>query len=317
MNNEGTSLPRYAVLFRTHVWDDFVARQYKRLLALNPRGDVFIVANNTSGAFDDFADPALFTFDKSDLAALDLPDIGEKGLDNAFWYNIDYPLYVFAKAHRDYDYYVVFEYDVAMEGSIDGIVEDMARCGHDAIGYDSRQPMHQWGYRKSAVDFYEPDEMRKELYCFTVFSARALDFLYARRVEMGKQLASRPELKWPHCEIFIPTELARNGFSLVDLTRYGRADRYDFQPAILEEDVHPTGSNRFLHPVLDRPRSLQNIVKYEYKPERFFYPRSGFRRHLKRFHPHEYRPLLRQSLNARMRKVYGRLATSLVKVFLG
>ncbi|WP_152047141.1 hypothetical protein [Aureimonas psammosilenae] len=316
MSNEFKSNRRYAVLFRTHVWDEFAKRQYQRLLATNPSGDVFIVANNTSGAFDNFDDPALFAFSTSSLAALDLPNISEMKADNPFWYNIDYPLYMFAKAYGGYDYYVVVEYDVGIEGSIDRIVEDMARSGYDSIGYDSGQPMKQWGYRKSAVDFYEAHEMRKELYCFSVFSARALAFLYARRVEMGRLVAERPEMKWPHCEIFIPTELAKNGFSLVDLSRYGRTDRYDFQPAVLEDDVHPTGTDRFLHPVLDRERSLQNIIKYEYRPERFFYPRSAFRRRLKRFQPHEYRSLLRRSLNARMRKVYGRLAASIVNVFV-
>jgi len=39
----------YAVLFRTHFWDDYVERQYQRLRAVAGRGDVFILVDETNG----------------------------------------------------------------------------------------------------------------------------------------------------------------------------------------------------------------------------------------------------------------------------
>lgn len=43
MTSDTEAANTYAVLFRTHFWDDYVERQYQRLRAQVGRGDVFIL----------------------------------------------------------------------------------------------------------------------------------------------------------------------------------------------------------------------------------------------------------------------------------
>jgi hypothetical protein len=42
-------VPRYAVIFRTHFWDDFARRQFARLRQMVREGDIFVLVDETNG----------------------------------------------------------------------------------------------------------------------------------------------------------------------------------------------------------------------------------------------------------------------------
>ncbi len=293
-------VPRYAVLFRVHMWDPFIERQYRRLLAQVSSGDVFIVANNTSGQCGAIEGLPFVTFTEGDLETMGYARAGAKG-GEFLWYNVDYPLYFFRQRYPDYDYYILFEYDVVANVQFDELVATARTRGADLIGLTKGEPLEEWPFRASCDGIYTRTEVRKMLLPLGVFSRRAVDLLSERRLQLSDLFRAGRIDHWPYCEAFMPTELFLAGFGIDELSSYGSTSSLDFAPAHLEDDLEALGSEGFVHPVLDGPRYIASAIKYEHKPERFFLRSHDFRRRLTRFPARAYVKPLGQAFRKRAR----------------
>jgi hypothetical protein len=302
-------IPRYAVLFRTHMWDPFIARQFARVQERVGAGDVYVVANNTSGSCNAIEGVRLVTFTEAQIEALGYA----RGIsaNDMVWFNVDYALYYFARQQPDYDYYVLFEYDVLVNADLDRVLEMVAERGADFVGLSEGEPVSEWRYKSSCGGIYAEADVRKMLFPLGILSKRAVDYLSMRRLQLSERLRSGDIQTWPHCEAFIATELSLGGFCVDELSAYGSIDRFSFAPAYLEEDLGTLAGASFVHPLLDTNRYISSTIKYEWKPERFFLPRSVFRRRLSRFPWRSYmRPLI-QALRLRLRQVPTKLVQTL------
>ncbi|MBO1325510.1 hypothetical protein K2X14_10770 [Acetobacter sp. TBRC 12305] len=299
--------PRYAVLFRTHVWDSFIERQFARLRQIVRHGDVHIVANNTAGTCPPVAGLPFMTFTESELEAMGLARGGEGEM---LWNNVDYALYYFMKACPDYDYYILFEYDVMANIDLDAVMAKVLDDRADLVGTTKGPPLKNWWFRQTCADVYPEDDVVKMLLPLGIFSNRAVRFLFEKRLSMSARLPDGSARNWPHCEAFIPTELSLAGFKLAELSSYGAIERYSHEPAYLEDDVKTPAVDEFIHPVLDTSRYIASAIRYEGRPETYFIPGSPFRRKLARFPRGFYMPLLRDafrrrfvSLNQKLRRL--------------
>lgn len=302
------AIPRYAVLFRTHLWDAFVERQYRRLVAQVGQGDVFIVANNTSGTCNAIAGLPFVTFTERDIEAL---GYARAGAGELLWYNVDYALYYFVKHHADYDYYVIFEYDVVSNVPLDDLLAKAHARGVDLIGLTKGDPVSQWWFRSTCLEAYDEATIRKMLLPLAVYSKRAVAHLSRRRLDLADALRSGRITQWPHCEAFIVTELALGGFKIDELCDYGSTAKLSYEPAYLEQDLGNLGSDSFIHPVLDPIRYAANIIKYEWRPEKYFLPSSEFRRRLAPFPVRAYAKPLGRAIRGRIMKLPDILARKL------
>ena len=284
----------YAVLFRTHVWDDFVERQYQRLRAKVGRGDLFILADETSRPL---AIPHPNVVSHTQAGVLDLGLAGG-GHGNMLWFNGDYPLYYFYQQHGGYDHYVMTEYDVAVQRPLDDIVDQAADSGTDLVGASTGEPLEPWMTR-TCLGTYAPEEVRQCLICISVYSNRAIRRLYDRRLELSKRQQAGLMPHWPYCEAFIPTEVARAGYKTADLSAFGPIRRYGWSPAIVESDLAILGGEAFVHPVLDAQRFVQHTMKNLWPPESFFSPRNQVARNLRRAPVSVYGPPLARALYKR------------------
>lgn len=295
----GSAKPRYAVLFRTHLWDEFVERQFQRLRLQVGGGDVFIVANDTSGGCEAIKWPKLLTFREDDLVQMGLP---RAGTGNLVWYNVDYPLYYFANRYPGYDYYILFEYDVLTNIALDDLVEVIHEGAKDLVGATVGEPVSQWYFRSTCLELYPEQQIKKMLLPLGIFSKAAVEYLFKRRLQLAALLNVGEITTWPHCEAFITTELSLAGFAIDELENYGHTTRFSYKPAYLEVETDKLAPKSFVHPVLDLPRYVDSAFRYEWKPELFFVPWSDFHRRLIRLPVKAYIRPLSRALRLRAKK---------------
>jgi hypothetical protein len=282
---------RTAIIFRTHFWDKFAQRQFDRLLARAGRADVFVLV-------DDTARSVAIPHDKVvRVTAAGLLDMGfaAAGEGNLLWFNGDYPLYRFLQLHGDYDYYLQLEYDVVINTDIDALMAVIAADGVDYVGLTKGEATPDWPWLGTCTDAYSLGEIRHQLICVALFSARALRHLWARRLVLSAAYERGDIKAWPMCEGFIATELAKTDMICRELSDYGDTACYDHWPPYLEADLGRLGAHRFVHPVLDDERYIASLLKYHVGLSGFLNPASLFHRKLRRLPTRRYVTALRDS----------------------
>lgn len=300
----GTDRPagsQYAVMLRTHIWDDYVARQYDRLVAKTKSGQVFVLVDETGGHVEIDRDNVV-RYTQDDVLALGL---AKAGPGNLLWYNGDYSLYIFMSRRPEFDFYIMIEYDVAVNVPLDDIV---AKARRDGIGFIAHskdvEPIPEWNFTESCLDFYRVDQVQKRLMCLSLFSKQAAQQLFDRRLEQSRAYAKGGIRRWPYCEAYLATELGASGFKMAEITEFGPADHYDWLPAFAETDLGLLSDQAFIHPVLDAERYVAHTMRHTWPPESFFYPRSATRRRLQRVSPRIYGPHLARALRERFASAF-------------
>lgn len=275
---EGSNEHKYAVLFRTHIWNDYVARQYRRLLPSARGGDVFVLLDETGGPVAVDAGRVV-SHTAEGVTALGLTDGGARRM---LWYNGDYPLYYFFRLHPTYRYYVMIEYDVAINGDIDRMVDHAEREGIGLMALTKGEAVGEWPHTASCLDVYDLALVKKRLICFSIFSCAAVAALFERRLALSHLYREGRLQRWPFCEGFIPTELARRGFKIAEISTFGSTELYDWQPPIVETDLARLKSYAFIHPVLDQRRYVDATMRSNWRLFDVLNPRSDFNRKLRR-----------------------------------
>jgi hypothetical protein len=269
--------PRFAVLFKTHFWDAFTARQFKRLVQVASSENVFVVIDDPLGQAARIDYPRVFRVTEQGAAGLGLPMASTD--KSVFWYNIDYSHYMFFLANPDYDYYVAVEYDVSAQIDVAALVSKLDAEQIDYLGCPIKEPS-EWpwsGYHKGV---YSSDEMRVALSCFSVYSHRAVAILFRRRLEMGKEFRAGTLSFWPNNEAFIPTEIRRANYKSASLQSFGSINSYDWWPPTHEKELGGRRGEAFIHPVLEGDRYIKSVLRHERHLLSFFDPLSPLRRRL-------------------------------------
>lgn len=288
-----TAAKRYAVLFRTHIWDDYVERQYQRLKANIGRGYLYVLLDETNGPIETGKERVVSHTNPA-IESLGLAD-AKSG--NFLWYNGDYPLYFFYDRHPEYDYYVMSEYDVTVNGSIDSIVDEVAQAGAGLLALAKGETTED--KIVSCLDVYPREEAQKRLICIAVFSREAVRALFDKRIELSREYAAGRIRRWPFCENFIPAELRRRGFKLMELTDFGSTENYDWWPPVLERDLDDLQHQIFIHPVLDDRRYVDSALRI-WRIHDLFDARSPLLRRLRKVPFGVYGPPLATAVRRRL-----------------
>ena len=292
----GSRPMRYAVVFKTYMWDAFVERQAARCQAASGAGDFFISIDETNKSVGPVPFDRVVRTSNAEIVAMGFADRFEKG--SLLWWNPDYAHYQFQARHPDYDYYVFVEYDVVVQTDIGRLVARMAAEGTDLVHLPFSTAKQDWFWTVYHRQTYPLEELEGSLICLTAFSRQALETLARRRREMAAETSVG---FWPNAEVFVPTEIGRAGLQARSLADYGEVAGYSWFPPLLEEDLGTTNGAAFLHPVLDRNRYLASMLKSTPAVRSFFYPRSKLWRALRRFQPREYLPRLVPAAHQRWR----------------
>ncbi len=252
--------PRYAVIFRTHFWDDFAQRQFDRLQLQVGSGHIYILVDETNGVVEGIKHDRVVRLTEQDVLDMGLPRAGTGSL---LWFNGDFPLYYFLKDHGSYDYYVQLEYDVVLNMNLDRLVSRAAADAVDFVGLTKGQSVQEWAWLHTTKGVYDPRVVRWKLICLSLFSHRALQTLATRRLAMAEQLREAVITTWPFCEGFIATEMEAEGFTSVELANYADTAAYDTWPPFVESDLPIMTGHPIIHPVLDQERYVGSLLKYK------------------------------------------------------
>ncbi len=271
--------PRYAVIFRTHFWDDFARRQLARLTARVKHGRVYVLVDETRGRVEGIDYDHVVRMTEQD--ALDM-GLARAGFGSLLWYNGDYPLYYFAKTCPGYEYYLQVEYDAVLNTDIDELMRRVAADDVHFVATDNLGEASDWVWLSSCLDYYRPDEVRNKLICISIFSGQALELLAQRRINQSERFHADTETAWPMCEGFVASEMERSSLRCADLSRYGSIDALKWWPPNLESELPEFNGQPFVHPILDRERYVGSVMKYSGGLAGFINPNSVLHQKLRK-----------------------------------
>ena len=279
------AIPHYAVIFRTHFWDDFAERQFNRLLARVGHGHAYVLVDETNGPVAGIRHDRVVRMTENDVLAMGL---ARAGSGNLLWYNGDYPLYYFADQHPEYDYYLQVEYDVVLNCDCDDLMRQVAADGADFVATANLGDAADWVWLDTCLESYDAEAVRNKLICISVFSRAALDHLAGRRLALSARYHAGVAKAWPMCEGFVATEMEQSGLRCADLSRYGSIAECKWWPPNLESELGSLAAQPFVHPILDQDRYIGSIMKYPGGLGGFINPQSVLHRKLRKLSPRLY-----------------------------
>ncbi len=253
--HKGPVLVNYAVIFRTHLWDDGIAEMARRAAACCPSAHFVVAADVTNGPLN--VEPFQAIPHTCDAASLSLPNVPP---DRTLWWNADYVLYFVRERLPGFDYYVMLEYDVLLNCDIDSII---ARCMGEGIDFVAKEigeihPGH-WS-RPSALEM--TGVIHWALIPLVVVSARAVDALYRRRRAMAYQLAQKAITQWPYCEPFMTTVLAQHAdMKLASWETLLNAQLLRYRPILSLRDKRLAVGPLVAHPVFASRRFIETFLR--------------------------------------------------------
>ena len=255
-----TTTPRYAVLMKTHFWDDFVERRLQHLRRQVTSGDVYVVVDETNGTVGPIPFEHVVRTKEADVEPLDLLAYPA---GQVFWYNADYTLHVFCGSHASYEYYILCEYDAVINADMDDFVRRVAADAVDYVGLPVATDFAAWAWSKTCEGVYPPGtRMVHWLGCVSLFSRRSIELLGDRRRALSHRHKAGEIKQWPFCEAFIPIEMLSNGLVMRALPDFGRAEAYNWWPPHHENDLPSRKDEAFIHPVLDERRYIASSMRW-------------------------------------------------------
>ncbi len=246
-------MPSYAVIFRTHVWDDDVAEIARRAQACCATGTFVVAADETKGRLD--CDGFTKLSHCKDFTALGLPLVPD---GNVLWWNADYVLYAARLALPGRDYYVMLEYDVLLNADLDQMV---AQCGENHVGFVA-QDIQPVGTHWSAASASEMGvELWWALIPFVIVSGRVVDVMLKARQLLANALTAGRITHWPYCEAFMPSAAALlPGSANWPLSRLVDSHLLKYRPFIRLRDARLAEAGIVAHPVMGSVRYIRHIL---------------------------------------------------------
>lgn len=246
-----TAPAKYAVIFKTYTWDDFIERQARRCREAVKGGDFYISFDTTSGDAPAICGHEVMRTSNAALIAAGWSNrVEHKSL---LWWNADYPHYQFQRTYPQYDFYVFVEYDALFLGSWDEVIAQLATDKIDFAAFPLRVPLDEWHWAQRHALTYSRDQIQGCLMSISIQSRKALEALGERR----QRLAREDVPYWPSAEVFMATEARRLELLTTSLDRFADARHFDWHPPCLEEEAIKAQQPAFLHPVYDRQRFLR------------------------------------------------------------
>jgi len=248
MNSRSSNV---AVCFRTHVWDDFIARAAQRIHNASGKADFYILANETAGVLPDTGYPKIAHTER-DFERIGL--ICEPKNYPVLWWNCDYALYDLFRKLPDYDYYMMVEFDAYTNVDLYGVAETMSRQKIDWVSFKPKVPVTPtWPHAHSCSGL--PYSRLTWTPVPVLFISRAaIAYLYDERLRLAKKFQTGQIGDWAICEAFISSALCDARFSGQNLGAYGNIEWFDENNVIPEYDPRMDYPLVFLHSVLDRSR---------------------------------------------------------------
>lgn len=260
----------YVAAFRTHLWNKSIEQLAKRFAGNCASSRFVVLTDETKGVIN--VQPYEKISHTDDPSTLALP---KYPINRLLWYNGDYALYFLHQALPGYDYYVVSEYDVAVNTDVDAIIRAATARGIDLLAHDIQPSTPDWPFHEqSAKAFRMP---QRSLIFFLVVSRRALLVLLEARREFARRFAANELSEWPFCEFFVPSVvLESQGMRTAELREFVDVRDLRWRPHVRLEDERANRHGALVHPVLGTKQYVSAVLA-ESSVGDYFYPGSELR----------------------------------------
>lgn len=256
-----------AILFKTHIWNNIVEKNFLLCKKNSHSSDIFIVIDSETGDII----PRNYQLEERIFLApySRIDDIGlEYGMDekrSGYWYNGDYHQNLFILSHPGYDYICTIENDVAVHAPLDDIFLKMNRNNLDVIYHPQTQVNSQWSHLEGSVGYTDIEKyVHKGLFCISFFSQKAAFYILRRRLEMSHLKRKKNLSTWPIGESVMIHEPLQAGMNVDSLINYcDHLDMYDWAPCYLECEEQNTKGKTFIHPVTNIDGKFINSNFYQ------------------------------------------------------
>lgn len=265
-------MARTLLVLATHFIDEAVISEFRKMQN-TPNIDAILAINNTNlkCEFKSRVENKIFFgtsarcffFDSALHDEMNLPYFtfnGVKDFGGNMWHNSDYRFYYVRKFFPDYDYYWLIEYDVFCNApTYKDFLSKFSDNRADLIVYSFRAEKKQgewcWTYGLDWV--YDGWEIYGSFFPVVRLSARAVDFLYQRRLE-HKEIFQQAfgDKRWIFCELFVPTELMNADFSCenIDDQKIGLKNFY-----LNDDRFFLAPDNKLYHPVKSARKEIEKL----------------------------------------------------------
>ena len=246
----------YVAAFRTHIWDEYTAKLAERFFAACPHAvRKVVLADETRGPLDVPHEKVSHT--ASSREALGLTAYSA---ENVLWYCGDYAFYLLVEALPGHDFYIMSENDVAVNVSLEPMMEAAARRSIDIILHEVRPSTPDWAwYENGSAAFAEP--WRCYMF-FMIASARAARVLLDVRREQAAAFDAGELSEWPYCETFIPSALkAIPGMMFEEVGAFADTSALSFRPRLSDRDPRTRAPGSIAHPVYESSRFIPLLLQ--------------------------------------------------------
>jgi hypothetical protein len=271
------------IFITTHIINKAIISEYKKMSKVK-NADCILAVDNTKLKipFDnritekEFYNTTVkcFFFDKEVHDELKLPFFAEHNPTDSFaevmWYNSDYRFYYVKKYFPGYDYYWQFEYDVFCNGiSYQSFFDKYSDRKEDFLTTNFREEYinGEWFWSNTMDWLYKDKKIYGVLFPICRLTANAADFLYKQRLiqkDLYEPIEDKKHTFWPFCELFVPTELINNGYTVYNLEE--KQITYDKEYDLNEDRLFENPDNLIYHPVkgmfLEKEKKLKEKNKY-------------------------------------------------------
>lgn len=207
------------ILIRSHIYDEHVRIAYETLKAFSRHSEPLLFLDVSRG--DITTDIPTLKFDGARLRNIGMELYPEH---RWAWFSGDYALYCAFLERPDHEHYMMIDYDVLVNFSVDDLVNLVSRCKYDLVAPYAGFERDDWMWTAAGRHWYE-----RVAGCFfpvVLISRRLLvtclehRLMHSRRVPLDH--LSRSEFlqkAWMNCEAFVPSVALSSGYSMIDIEK--------------------------------------------------------------------------------------------------
>jgi hypothetical protein len=270
----------YVAAFRVYDWDDEIAELARRFFAAFPGSRQVVLADETRGPITIPGYEKISHTD--DTACFGLPNHPQ---GRSLYFHGDYAIYFLQRALPDFDYYLLSEYDLAVNVTLEPMMRFAIDQGIDLIAHEVEPSGPDWFWHSHGLAL--SDAPWRSLLNLMVLSRRAIMFLLQTRRQLAQRFAAGEIDLWPLDEAFVPTALkSAPGMRFADLSTFADTENFAFRPWLSLHDPRANRPGSLVHSVLGGKRFIAALLA-QHPPRDFFRGGSELREGLLSQRPFE------------------------------
>ena len=254
------------VLLRSHLYSEQVKTAYALLSHFSQASEPLLLLDISKGDIQTDIPTLRFHGDRLRKIGIELyPE------NRWAWFAGDYALYCAFLERPDYSHYLMIDYDVRVNFSIDRLVDSVNSSNYDLVACWAGFERDDWMWTAAGRHWFA--RVAGCFFPFVMLSrrlvVRCLEYRLSQSKSVpieGRDKARFLEQFWMNCEAFVPSVALENGYAMVSLDRLVPGWTYDYfrDVDLLHWDMPEVAEVPCAHPVFLReelPDQVKNKLR--------------------------------------------------------